>query len=451
MPLRDLPRELVPTPDQLLEKLSSLQGVQLPKSSNQQLMELGQQMLKGMSDEQRAFFQELANDVNQGREPPIPPELRNLAEELQQDMFKEDLPLDMQELLREFSNQNNSPPSNSEAPVQNPGSSEKLRPRSNNDRSKPKQKLESANRLLDAFKRRSSSDDLGPQSGPLKFPEASAENLADQFSRSIQESTDKETFAPDPTWFEPGQESNGGPRESVGNRFDRMILKAVNNQLNETGESRSELADSVEGLFSGALERVHRALNGRDWTSQDSTVSSRTKPMSSNRQSKSVWSRVSSGVGGGGFEIGSSFVTWLVWAGGLGLVMVLAGFGIRWWFQQNNRGQGPRRRTSPVKFKDSKIGTGTDLIRATDQLVLSRFGPLSRWWHARRAELALSDEVPALQNDIKKLVEHYEFARYSDVEQGLSDQELTDCRSILATLARHPIRRQTAQESDEAK
>jgi len=379
MPLRDLPQELVATPDQLLQKLSSLQGVELPKSSNQRLMELGQQMLERMSDEQKEFFQELASDLQQGREPPIPPELRDMAQELQQNMFKDESPLNMQELLREFSRQNQQPSSNEQRPRGYPGRSDNPVPRSRSDRSTRKPKFESAAPRQAQSKPRPDSDERRSQPAKSDFSKSKVEELANRISEKFQESSDKEAFNPDPSFFEQREEVSGERSESVGNRFDRMIMKAVKNQLNERSESRSELAESVEDLFSGALERVHRALNRRDWRSSESKVTSRNPSDSTNRRAKSVWSGGTDGFGGGSIEIGDTFINWLMGAMGLGLAVVLVAFGCRWWFPKQAQSAGPRRLFAKVKFRGSRVGSGTDLIQAMDQLVLDRFGLLSRW------------------------------------------------------------------------
>lgn len=450
MPLRDLPPELVPTPDQLLEKLSSLQGVELPKSSNQRLMELGQRMLEGMSDEQKAFFQNLAEQMNQGGQPTIPPEFRDFAEELQANLSKDDVPLDVQELFREFSRQKNTSPSMEPLAPSNPGGSASSKPSSTKERANRNQKTESITPLRDRLNRRSRGNNLRPPREQSQSPETNAEELADRISQSMKKSTDQEAFTPDPSWFEPRSATQRGTGQSVGNRFDRMILEAVNNQLNEAGDSRSELAESVEGLFSGALDRVHRALNGRDWTSESRSVTSRSKPRSSKARSESVWSGVANRVGARDFEFGSAFVNLLVWAAGFALTAVLIWLGIGGWMKQRERGSGNRRRSIPGKIRTSRVTSGPELVQATDHLLLSRFGTPSRWWHAGRAEQALKDATPSLQDDVQKLVTCYEFARYSEVKEGLSEQELKDCRSILSMLARQPIRREVSQESDEA-
>ena len=433
VPYRDLPRSLVPTPEQLLEKLSGLQGVNLPKSATQKLMDLGEKMLSGMDDQQKEYLRGLAEEVQRGKNPPLPPELRELAKKLQRSMLPEDAGINLKDILRELPDDPKQPLSNSSQ--RNSAANQDSRMKSNPKSSPQPRTQPTVPPIFDT--------------APV-FDEGDAEQIVNRLEETISQLPEDEVFKPESDWFQSSPdeeiETSAGNAESVGNRFDRMIMEAVQNQMSDAGESSSPLADSVGDLFGGLVDHVHGRLNERDWgpesrrrqeTGMGATASSPRSWLSQGGLSSS-WDAVSNAGSG-------KIFVWLGW-----LLFVIAFLALAvWWIGRTVTLQKLRERVSPLSFgRKSKIQNSPDFVRAVDRFLLQRYGKPSSWWHAGRAEVALNAESPNMQSSIHHLVQCYEYARYSEVGQTLSVQDISKCRETLNQLATRPRPEISSQEND---
>ena len=437
---RQLPEKLVPTPDQLLQKLSRLQGVDLPTSPNEQLMELGEKILSEMSPQQQKYLQELARQFQQGREPRIPPELKGLAENFQRQMLKEGQSLEFEDLLKELP-QGWLPPAST--PNGNPDST--LPERAGNSRTEPRREPrrdipERDRTPSPAAPPRAESEIPGPRE---LFDPEEAKRIAERLRDSISELPDNESYQPDPDWFEPEREprfSADDSGEYIGNRFDRMIMEAVENQLNRSDESRSRMADAVGDMFSGLVDRVHSRINEKDWSSNrrargiGQQLHNQIRSRSESPSGGGFWRRFGSATPGDG--LGGISGGWL-----LGLLLLAAMVACIWLMRKSTTGSGGVTRLFGGRsFRlPRKIRTADELVQAVDGFLLGRFGKPSSWWHSRRAEAALCYQLPNKGPRISQLVNCYEYARYSEVGESLSSAQIEECTAILHELASsHP-------------
>ena len=432
---REFQNELIPTPDQLLRKLSKLQGVKLPQSQAQKLKELGEKFLAGMTPDQKKILRDLAEKYKQGQTDGIPPNFRKLADEIQEQLGQGNQPFELKDLLDKWPDDLDFPQTS-----RNPNRPETANRGNRED-------WRSGNPALPG----EAGPSLTEQDPPKVIPSNQvplidldqAARIAERFKDSISQIPQEGRFEPNPDLFDradqKGNYSSGDPRESIGNRFDRMIMNAVENQLSESGDSRSPIAQAVNDMFGGMVDRVHTRMNRQDWSNNGNRRSQSAVPSWDNRLGQRSaglsWPRFDSM--GDVNATGSSSWFFLV-AMGLTLIGIIAWLGRR--VLSNNK-TGSRGFLSRRNFRVPKIGTTDEMIRAVDGFLLSRFGKPSSWWHSRRAEVALCHDSPDLGNRIGQLVDCYEYARYSEVGNSLSNDQIQECSSILRDLAsRRPTR-----------
>ncbi len=434
VPYRDLPRNLVPTPNQLLEKLSGLQGINLPKSSTQKLMDLGEKMLSGMNDQQKEYFRGLAEEIQGGKNPPLPPELRELAKKQQISMLPEDASINLKDILRELPDasgqKSSSSPQRNSATTEFPGTGNYPNPQSRKNRNTGSDRESRTNSTVPPI------FDADPV-----FDAGAAEQIVNRLEETISQMPEEGVFKPESDWFQSTEDENKGSStgitESVGNRFDRMIMEAVQSQMSEVGEPNSPLADSVGGLLGGLIDQVHGRLNEREWGSQQDR--SQGSGISSAGSSPRRWSVPGGSWGVWNLGNGDGGNQFLAWLGVIFLAIACLALAV-WWIARTTTlkqsilgGFSPRSLT-----RKSKIQNSPDFVRAVDRFLLLRYGKPSSWWHVGRAQIALNAESPALQPRIHHLVQCYEYARYSEVGQTLSEQDISKCTEILSELANGP-------------
>ena len=463
---RRLDRLQPPSPNRLLQKIASLQGVSLPQSRNQQLMELGQQILSDMPDEQKEQLRGFAEQILQNPDMEIPDEWSGLAEDLAQRFGEEDFQNtpglqseQLRQLMERFSD--SGPGSSSTLPnfrfpeVDDPGASRTpSAPRNSGSRpsqnSIPRRPSALPGSGIPETPDRPSFDmpDLpGNQSGaPFEIDKQTIERIRDSISGIPEESLGGSGQFEPPQGLLDRPEFEDAisrlPNESVGNMFDRAIMRAVERQRSGSGESADRIGEAFNSAFGGLIERMQDRIggdsNGREIGRrvQQRLSNSRSSRSSSGRSSwtggGSSWG---TGFGGGsGAGIGGLAGLWNVfWP----LIIFLIIGGMVFWLIRNSsvHEAGQRSGLFGRRFRMPSIRTSEDLVLAMDRFLLNRFGKPSSWWHSRRAELALVSELPGKASAISELVDGYEYARYSEVGGSLSSQQIERCASILKELS----------------
>jgi hypothetical protein len=442
-PFRMFRPDQVPTPDQLLRKLSELQTVELPRDTARQIQELGQRLLEGMSPEQRKYLQELAREFQNSAPDSMPAEWQRLADDLSRRLRQEGTPLAVEDLLQQLPESLNPPTRNSpgRSPTpQGPGEAAPQPPRfpvspdsaaAGEGTTLPRPDRGSSGRRGEAGE--------SPKLPVVPDPETTRK-LVERLRETASRVPDAKIFQPNPEVFAPAPErsgpASGNSGESIGNRIDRMIMNAVDNQLNRSGETRSQLADAVNNMFSGVVDRLHSGIQQRDWSR---SARERSRRLGRRLQAPDRRFRQSSGGGfwnvfAGRSPISTNLADW--WVPGLVIsLVVVAGL----WLAGRQQLRLGRLAASGLpgsrRFRVPKIRDTEGLVRAVDGLLLVHFGRPSSWWHSRRAETALQAWQPALGPRIRQLVYCYEYARYSETGESLSDSRIAECREILRELA----------------
>ncbi len=435
---RQFRKELVPSPDALLSKLSQLQGVKLPQTTAQKLKQLGEQILGGMTPEQQRQLQGLAQQFMQGESQGVPPAYQDLAQNLQRQLQQQGSPVDLAELLNQL-------------PTTLPGTLDPLKPPHRPSQSSPSapdtgpvtpnQSANPANRSrtpqgpLDSADPQDSTPSAEFGAGEISLPQGDeARRIVEQFRNSIPE-TESRPFQPDPEWFEQKERPTGysaeDSNESIGNRFDRMLMDAVNKQLNAPSQPDSRIVQSVGTLFEGLIDRVHKSVRQRDWSSTNRRAEQLGNRLQNRGRRLSAGSRFR-GLAWPGLDASPRYDLWgIALLGGL-----FGGLGL-WWLSRNRRQNqlGRSGLVSGRRFRVPRIRDSHELVQAVDDFLLTRFGKSSDCWHSRRAEMALCSLMPGRDVPIRQLIDCYEYARYSEVGNSLDTAQVQRCREILRGLA----------------
>lgn len=99
-----------------------------------------------------------------------------------------------------------------------------------------------------------------------------------------------------------------------------------------------------------------------------------------------------------------------------------------------------------ITWVNHPIRSPEDLVNAVDRFLVFHFGGLATWWHCRAVEQALVGLAPALSDDIGQLVAAYEVSRYGPQSRRISDSQLEQSALTLHQLAAASVK----YESDSA-
>lgn len=441
---RSLGSRQIPTPNQLLAKLGQLRELDLPQSNAQQLRELGEKILSNMSPEDRENFKSMAEQLLQNQQGELPPQLSELAESFREQARRQGKDFEFRDLLKQL-------PDNFPTPGNNvdPGSGATTYPPFRNlpqgQTTPPETVSPPANNnppVTDPGV--TSGGSVGGSTGnnPTELPgTGDLEQLAEQFEESISEMPETRRFDPGEGFAENNQPLRPRGNESAGNRIDRIIMDAVENRLSNSGEAQSRIAESVNSAFSGLMEGINNRMKQRDWSS---SVSERSRGIGHRiqeqmnhrpaaRGNRSWFGSGWGGSGSGGLSGSGDFLTRVLPI--LGAFLLLGGLG---WFAlryASMEDKSVRQLLFGGRFRLPKINSAEQLVRAVDAFLLARFGKPSSWWHSRRAEVALNADIPGKTENIRELVDCYEYARYSEVGRLLSKEQIQRCTSILLDLS----------------
>lgn len=119
----------------------------------------------------------------------------------------------------------------------------------------------------------------------------------------------------------------------------------------------------------------------------------------------------------------------------VGLLMLLAGLGLAWYFVPHLLAamNGPRLAESSLGggMPHIDIRTRGDVIRAFHQYALRPATPAPTWWTHREVERQVADETPALQPAIQTLADLYEQARYLPDDANFTSDQIGTARRAL--------------------
>ncbi len=232
------------------------------------------------------------------------------------------------------------------------------------------------------------------------------------------------------------------PKESVGNRFDRMILEAAKNikeSRDKDSTTSSGLSKSLGSIFEKAVNQAHEQTKASGPGFARSLRKSLANMRSTGNRQNSRFKNFTNSVSAAGrpFENVSqnSFNPW--WLLLILLVPPAIYFMIKWFPHQsmNEEVQKRRRRKRVMRLLD--IRKPGDLVRALDYFVLSSFGGAADSWNSRQTQSQLCLEFPSMKPGIKNLIRNYEWVRYSEKGSGtLSDESLISSRQTLSKLVR---------------
>ncbi len=421
----------VPTPNQLTQRLQAQLGSLNLNSSFADRFKDMSSMLDGMDPEQIKKLMELGQQFQQGDSPEIPDDLRQMLERKMQDRaFVEQLRNmeGMQDLLP-----NSGLPSAERIPGVNPP--KKSSPQPNQGRTRPpvNPRQGAQGRSSQPSNPNSETEGYSRQPQPNRMPNgfdpSEAERLTERFLEQLKQNRSRDLDLPDL----PEENPFGNPTDPVGNRFDRMILEAINNRANSDPESTSRFMKSLDSAFEGVAGHLHETA--RDSGFLDS-LGSRGRNRRSGFSSRRPRPSVLGGVDIPTVTTPNNFaeVSWVLLAGmGVVLLALLTWLGLRVFGGKSDIATAGTSLFSR-RFRIGKIKTPGQLVQAVDGYLLSTFGKPSSWWHSRRAESALLTQTPSMDSEIAELVDVYEYIRYSEVGNSISENQITQGAQILKQL-----------------
>ena len=428
---REFDRSEVPSPTELYQALSILQASQgLSGTSDdpslKQLEELSRSLLSKLNREQQDRFYEIARDYFAQGKLPDDQSTMDIAKHLQRQLANEPIlrnairnHRNLQQWLQRagdaFKNPNNSAPNvprtdSSDAPVPSPGDRS---PAVGDGKSRSPGSMSS---------KTGKSNRSDPRTGP-----PDSRNLNQQpRSRSGSPSNNPAQRSP----------QSGGPQEYIGNRFDRILVQAVERVVDNQANAQSGpgIGQAVNSVLDRLLKDMHQTAraNGPEFKNELRAQWDRLRRSTSKERSRASrlipWRPWQSGS----LNTDVSLPVWF--AVGAPILMALLVIG---WFAMRNLDSNAARATSGKqnRFRMPRVRTPGDLIVAVDRLLVARFGSASQWWHAGRAKAALCDQHPQYLHEISELLGHYEHARYSTTADSLTLNQLNHSVRTITQLA----------------
>ena len=420
---RSFSDEKVPTPQQLYQTLTALEGVEL------NFPELAQSLLKNMPAETKEKVLDLVKDIAKQRGVPQDSDSMQQAVREFQERMK-----DQPELQKELSDLIRS------GMKDGPGGLQGSEGGGNQSRG-DKRRNRQLQRLGSQFQ--------PPQEMPNAL-EKSAKSIFDRMRKQrtapepdlddlLDEEPSRETpeANPEPQDRKPAKKLNS--MKSLHQRVNQLLLDAAENSLDDkqgkgdAGDSGLS-AGSVSKLLNKLAEAAQEKLNDpgtRDRLANSlKNASSRAK-----KATKSgLWNRMV--VGRSSFDpgIGSGVNGWTIAMGVGGLLILSILFFVFRSRITKTVAQYLGRRAADEPFSLQKVDSRSDLVRAVDRYLKYLFGRSSRWWHSRSIERQLVSATPHLQGEISDLIDSYEIARYAPRSVAVPGERLRQSEQTLKRL-----------------
>lgn len=488
------------SPEQLNSILGSSDAVQ-KKIVSDKVAEMVLDKFKNLSPEQKSNLMELAKDFPRGRntfdfeskkeqfEAAIQndPELRKAAEELQSAMRDQNINVDRatrRELERDirreiqeriqaeidrqdfsnpnlFPNQNFDPQNNSnpnQIPFQNPRNNSSNNNFSNPDANTNGDPRTNGNRngSPDPFNnldpnriRRDPSNNFNSNPGDLNqgtggnSNSPNNESQSNPFSGFSDNGTNPPQTSPDAS---PNRASASGskaapPKESVGHRFNRMLMnsmeKAIEKKVGGSSGSEPRSFDRLLTKFMGTLAESNPNLNlnesGSGMLNRLSNSASRSKFSMPRLRGFGSPGRSSGPSFGSGMALPSvSPQGAMMFVLIVGLIVAAVVIAIKKTPIAQYLGLQPPQPAAltPPKLPNN-IEEHEEIVTLVDRFTLWLFGQKAAWWNSKMVQQKIAQTSPEQIPGIKTVMKIYDQARYAETEQPVSRQTSEEIKSTL--------------------
>jgi hypothetical protein len=232
-------------------------------------------------------------------------------------------------------------------------------------------------------------------------------------------------------------DNNSGSEESVGKRFDRMIMDAIEKGISERESAeKGGIAGSFDSLLDSLAKNIDKAI---DRNRQREGNNRRGNERNNNRQGNDG----QSGEGNSWFsgsDPGSLLAAPVQWLGHWRWLTVLAAAILAFWLLRKLAGTELGERISGrdrPRYRHAPLRSARQLVESVDRFMLARFGRGADWWTVRRAQAELQNQDMRRVSDsrLDELASAYERARYSPGDMALDTRLLQEASDTLKDLA----------------
>ncbi len=231
--------------------------------------------------------------------------------------------------------------------------------------------------------------------------------------------------------------NDSGEEESVGTRFDRMIMDAIENGISDRESNKGDgIAGSIDSFLDAIVRNIEKAHDRRrqfegENRQNDFWNKNRKGDFGNNGQGNSLFS---------GDNLGSMLAAPFRWLGHWRWLGILAaGILLYWLFRKlaaMDLGERITGHDRP-RYRHAQLRSARQLVESVDRFLLARFGRGADWWTVRKAQAELQNQELRRVSDsrLDELASAYERARYSPNDATLDASLLQNASETLKDLA----------------
>lgn len=225
--------------------------------------------------------------------------------------------------------------------------------------------------------------------------------------------------------------------ESVGTRFDRMIMDAIENGISDRESKKGDgIAGSIDSFLDAIVRNIEKAhdrrrhFEGED-RQRDFWNKNRNGDFGNNSGGNSLFS---------GDNLGSMLAAPFRWLGHWRWLGILAAGVLLYWLFRKlaamDLGEKIAGRDRP-RYRHAQLRSARQLVESVDRFLLARFGRGADWWTVRKAQAELQNQEMRRVSDsrLDELASAYERARYSPNDTTLDASLLQSASETLKDLA----------------
>lgn len=239
------------------------------------------------------------------------------------------------------------------------------------------------------------------------------------------------------------------PKESVGHKFNRMLLnsfeKAMEKKIGSDTPGGEQSFSRVLNKFVDSMSKSNPQLTSAFGSGGNGLLTRIDNGLRNSRNriraSMPSWNSLGNGgpsFGGGGLGMSlpalsvRGVVTVLLV---LGLIVGAIIFAIKKTPLAHYLGlQQPVPGPGPAPEIEARIQDYDEVVALVDRFTLWLFGRKADWWHSKRIQAEVARLSPEIVHEIKAMMRFYDEARYARPGQPLSPQKVAQIKTVLGRL-----------------